>query len=119
MTSKAEHGKLTYLGSAFAVLLFLVGGVQTARGEQAQWKKEWGKTIAAAKKEGKLVYHSGTSNEPVVRAFQKKYPEIKAIRMLTRGGSAAVQRLMAERRAGLYASDVLTIGGTSGSLLAT
>ena len=119
MTSKAKHGKLKYLGLAFAVLLFLVGGVQSARGQQAQWEKEWEKTIAAAKKEGKLVYHSGSTSEAFFRAFQKKYPEIKAIRMLTRGGSAAAQRLMAERRAGLYASDVLVIGGTSGSMLAT
>ncbi len=119
MTSKAEHGKLKNLGSAFAVLLFLVGGVQSARGQQAQWEKEWERTIAAAKKEGRLVYHAGSTSEAFVRAFQKRFPEIKATRMLTRGGSAAAQRLMAERRAGLYASDVLIIGGTSGSMLAT
>jgi len=76
MTSKAKHGKLKYLGLAFAVLLFLVGGVQSARGQQAQWVKEWEKTIAAAKKEGKLVYHSGSTSEAFFRAFQKKYPQI-------------------------------------------
>ena len=117
MISRTKSSRLKALGSVFGVLLFLVAGAETGRGEQAQWETEWEKTIAAAKKEGKLVYHSGSTSEAFFRAFQKKYPEIKVTRMLTRGGSAAAQRLMAERRAGLYASDVLVLGGTSGSNL--
>ncbi len=118
MISKAKHGKLKVLASAFSSFLFLVAGVDTSGGQQAQWEKEWKQTIAAAKKEGKLVYHAGSASAPYFREFQKRYPEIKAIRMLTRGGSAAAQRLMAERRAGLYASDILIMGGTSGTRLA-
>jgi len=90
----------------FGVLFFLIAGAEPGRGEQAQWEKEWEKTLAAANKEGKLVYHSGTTSEAFFQAFQKRFPKIKAIRMLTRGGSSAAQRLMAERRAGLYATDV-------------
>ncbi len=119
MISNVKNGKLRVLGSALGAFLFLVAGAETGQGQPAQWEKEWERTIAAAKKEGKLVYHSGSTSEAFVRAFQKRYPEIKAIRMLTRGGSAAAQRLMAERRAGLYAADILIIGGTSGSQLAT
>ncbi len=118
MISKAKHGKLKVLASAFSSFLFLVAGVDTSGGQQPQWEKEWKQTIAATKKEGKLIYHAGSASAPYFREFQKRYPEIKAIRMLTRGGSAAAQRLVAERRAGLYASDILIMGGTSGTRLA-
>ncbi len=40
------------------------------------------------------------------------------IRMLTRGGSAAHQRLMAERRARVYAADIVHLGKGSGGRLA-
>jgi len=119
LISKTKGSHLKALGSMFGVLFFLIAGAEPGRGEQAQWEKEWEKTLAAANKEGKLVYHSGTTSEAFFQAFQKRFPKIKAIRMLTRGGSSAAQRLMAERRAGLYATDVLIIGGTSGSRLAT
>ncbi len=118
MISKAKHGKLKVLASAFISFLFFVAGVDTRGEQQPQWEKEWNQTIAAAKKEGKIVYHSGNAIEPVFREFQKRYPEIKTVRMLTQGGSAAAQRLMAERRAGLYAADILVLGGTSGTRLA-
>ena len=118
MISKAKNGKLKVLASALSSILFFVAGVEVVLGQQPQWKKGWERTIAAAKKEGKLVYHAGSASENYFREFQNRYPEIKAIRMLTRGGSAASQRLMAERRAGLYAADVLVLGSTSGSRLA-
>lgn len=118
MIRKVKNGKFKVLASAFSSILFLVAGVETGRGQQRQWEKEWDSTVSTAKEEGKLVYHAGSGSEPYFREFRKRYPEIKAIRMLTRGGSAAAQRLMAERRAGLYAADVLILGGTSGSGLA-
>jgi iron(III) transport system substrate-binding protein len=82
------------------------------------WEKEWEATIRAAKKDGKLVFHSGNSVEPYFREFEKKFPEIKATRMLTQGGSAAHERLIAERRAGVYVADIVHLGAGSGSLLA-
>ncbi len=118
MNSKAMHGKLKVLTSAFISFLFVVAGADISGGQQLQWEKEWNQTIAAAKKEGKIVYHSGNSIEPVFREFQKRYPEIKTVRMLTRGVSDAAQRLMAERRAGLYATDVMVFGGSAGTGLA-
>ncbi len=117
MVSKAKNGRLTVLASVFSSFLFLVAGVETGAGQQPQWEKEWERTIAAAKKEGKLIY-TGRSVAPFFQEFQKRYPEIKTIRMLTQGGRATGQRLMAERRAGLYAADVLFLGGTSGTQLA-
>jgi iron(III) transport system substrate-binding protein len=119
MTGEVQNRRLKVLISFFNILLFLAAGVEVGLGQQPQWEKEWERTIAAGKKEGKLVYHAGSASAPYFREFQKRYPEIKATRMLTRGGSAAAQRLMAERRAGLYASDILIMGSGSGLRLAS
>src|SRR5262245_28734134 len=102
-----------------AIVMFLVIG-SFARGQEqgGDWEKRWQKTIQAAKSEGKLVYHSGNSSEPYFQEFEKKFPEIKTTQILTRGGSAAEQRLMAERRAGVYLADVVHLGAGSGSGLA-
>jgi len=87
-------------------------------GQTGDWEKEWKMTIQAAKKEGKLVYHSGNAAEAYFREFRKKFPEIRTVRMLTRGGSAAHQRLMAERRARVYVADLVHLGKGSGGRLA-
>jgi iron(III) transport system substrate-binding protein len=86
--------------------------------QSGDWQKKWQTTIQAAKNEGKLLYHSGNSTEPYFHEFQKKFPEIKATRMLTQGGSAAHERLIAERRAGVYMADIVHLGAGSGSMLA-
>jgi iron(III) transport system substrate-binding protein len=88
-------------------------------GQSGEWEKEWKVTIQAAKKEGELVFHSGNSAEPYFHEFHKKFPEIKVTRMLTQGGSAAEQRLMAERRAGVYVTDIVHLGVGAGSRLAS
>jgi iron(III) transport system substrate-binding protein len=97
--------------------LVISAPAQTA-GQSKDWEKEWEMTIQAAKKEGKLAFHSGNSVEPYFHEFQKKFPEIKVTRMLTQGGSAAHERLIAERRAGVYVTDIVHLGAGSGSLLA-
>src|SRR5262245_44853583 len=88
-------------------------------GQSGDWQKEWKVTIQAAKKDRALVFHSGNSAEPYFHEFQKKFPEIKPTRMLTQGGSAAEQRLIAERRAGVYAADIVHLGEGSASRLAS
>jgi iron(III) transport system substrate-binding protein len=87
--------------------------------QSGDWDKEWKMTMQAAKKEGKLVFHSGNSVEPCFNEFQKKFPEIKVTRMLTHGGSSAHERLIAERRAGVYVADIVHLGAGSGSMLAS
>ncbi len=104
--------------TAILGLFLVISSPAQAQGQSGSWKKEWEKTIQAAKKEGKLVYHSGNSVEIYFHEFQKKFPEIKTVRMLTRGGSAAHHRLMAERRARVYASDIVHLGKGSGGRLA-
>ena len=106
----------------FATLLssFLIIGAPARSAEQnTEWEKEWKATIQAAKKEGKLVFHSGNSVEPYFHEFEKKFPEIHVTRTLTQGGNAAHERLMAEQRAGIFVADIVHLGAGSGSLLAS
>jgi ABC-type Fe3+ transport system substrate-binding protein len=101
----------------FISFLVISSPAQTQE-QSGDWEKEWQRTIQAAKNEGKLVHHSGNSAEPYFQEFQKKFPAIKVTRTLTQGGSVAEQRLMAERRAGVYVADIVHLGAGSGSRLA-
>ena len=71
--------------AACAVLLLLA----EARA-QSDWKKEWEKTIEAAKKEGQVnVYIGGWEAVLESGAFQKAYPEIKVTWVGGRAGEIA------------------------------
>ena len=105
----------------FAAILssfLVIGSPAQSAGQSADWEKEWKMTIQAGKKEGKLVFHSGNTVEPFFYEFEKKFPEIKVSRMLTQGGSAAHERIMAEQRAGIFVADIVHLGAGSGSALA-
>jgi len=94
--------------AACAVLLLLADAHA-----QSDWKKEWEKTVEAAKKEGQLnVYIGGWEAVVESGAFQKAYPEIKVTWVGGRGGEAA-KRILAERRAGKFIADVSSEGITS------
>ena len=91
--------------AACAVLLLLA----EARA-QSDWKKEWEKTIDAAKKEGQVnVYIGGWETVLESGAFQKAYPEIKVTWVGGRAGEIA-KRILAERRAGKFLADVSSEG---------
>src|SRR5438445_11936854 len=80
---------------------------------QSDWKKEWEKTIEAAKKEGQVnVYIGGWEAVVESGAFQKAYPEIKVTWVGGRAGETA-KRILAERRAGKFLADVSSEGITS------
>jgi iron(III) transport system substrate-binding protein len=77
---------------------------------QSDWKKEWEKTIEAAKKEGQVnVYIGGWEAVLESGAFQKAYPEIKVTWVAGRAGETAT-RILAERRAGKFLADVNSEG---------
>jgi iron(III) transport system substrate-binding protein len=79
----------------------------SASAEEA-WQADWDKTVAAAKKEGKLsLYMRGY--DAVLRDFSRKYPEIKPV-AVTGEGAALGQRILTERRAEKYLAD-LYVGG--------
>jgi ABC-type Fe3+ transport system substrate-binding protein len=79
------------------------------------WKKKWDRTVAAAKKEGKVVvWGPGGSliRKAATREFEKDFPGIKVEFTGGRGTSAAT-KLRAERDSGLYSADVFINGVTT------
>ncbi len=79
---------------------------------QSDWKKEWEKTLAAAKKEGQVVIYI-YRYERLLQDFNKEYPGIKIVSVAGRG-TELTTRIMSERRAGKYIVDVYS-GGTNGN----
>ena len=78
------------------------------------WQAEWDRIVAAARQEGSVVVNGpagDTIRRAMVDGFQKAHP---GITVEWTGGAAPemVAKMEAERRAGLYAVDVL-IAGTS------
>jgi len=106
--------------SLISVLIILAAanlilpGVAYGADAKPGWQAEWERTLQTARKEGKVVIYSGSNSnwEAVFREFQKKYPEIKVVHVTSGSGSDLAQRIMTERRAGRYLSD-LFIGGAS------
>lgn len=97
-----------------STLSFLALTVAPAAAAQGQREAEWAKTLAAARKEGRLavfLYQRGNI-EAAVKAFEKKYPEIP----VTTASVAAAEtgpRIMAERRAGKFLWDACICGPTT------
>jgi len=93
------------------VIFFAVLAAAGSAGAQSDGgKKEWEKTVEAAKKEGQLnVYIGGWEAVIESGAFQKAYPEIKVTIVGGRGGETA-KRILAERRAGKFIADVSSEG---------
>ncbi len=84
-------------------LFFCCVGSGTASGD---WKRDWEKTLEAAKKDEQItVYHTTGPFDSLFRQFQKQYPAIKVTGITGRGNQLA-PRIMAERRAGKYLADV-------------
>ena len=80
---------------------------------RADWKAEWDKVVAAAKKEGKVAVAGppGEAYRDALTAFQKAYPNVK-VEYFGSTGSKFAPRALAERRSGQYLWDV-HIGGTT------
>src|SRR5688572_9638382 len=72
----------------------------------SSWETEWRKTIEAAKKEGQLtVSHTRGPFDQVFGEFSKRHPGIKIVSISGRGGDL-ISRIMAERRAEKYVTDI-------------
>jgi len=86
-------------------------------GADDSWQTKWGKTVAAARKEGRVNLY--ITNWGIIlrdKSFEKAYPGIKVVGVTGRG-SQIRQRILTERRAGKYIADVIS-GGTSTTLIA-
>lgn len=75
------------------------------------WEEEWNKIVAAGKKEGRVVLYSTVgvdARTALGEAFTKKYGiQLEGI---SGAGAQMTQKLLFERKAGLYLADV-SIGG--------
>ncbi len=101
-------------GLAVLVLLGIIGEALAQSDPSYRpadgWKKEWEKTVEAAKKEGQVtIYIGGWGAVLDAGVFQKAYPDIKVVGITGRGGEIA-KRILAERRAEKYLADVSSEG---------
>lgn len=95
-----------------AAALGCVGSPVTVRAMTMD-SPEWQALIAAAKAEGELSIAASSSRDydPVYAEFAKKFG-IKTV-ISYGGGSEHADRILAERRAGIYAVDVGHVGGNT------
>lgn len=81
--------------------------------QPADWQKTWDETLAAARKEGKVVVLG--SPDPIVRsavipAFSKRFSGINIEYIATPSSGQAASRIRLERSAGVYSVDVYLSG---------
>ncbi len=107
---------LLYLGvltSGVLLGVFFLKAQPAFSGEaKPTWKAEWERTLAAVRKEGRLDIYLSSSLNPVVKQFNKAYPQIKTVTRMSMWFQEA-QRVMTERRAGKYLLDLFTTGPTT------
>lgn len=75
---------------------------------KSDWEQEWEKTLAAGRKEGDVIIYSALGGEPLSilrQAFIKKYGI--ELQYVTGRGPEIAEKLLSERRAGLYYVDVM------------
>ena len=106
--------------SALCVCLtaFLIASFSSTSSAQSKpdWQQRWEKTLAAAKKEKRVVVW-GPPGEPIREAmtsgFKKAFPDIVIEYSGARGGEQAT-RIKAERDGSVYSVDVMLSGTTTG-----
>ena len=92
--------------------MFCLPASEVKAAEMASWKETWEKVTQGAKKEGELRLYCSDDYVAVFAEFQKKYPDIKLVTVSARGAEL-VTRIMAERRAEQYVSDMVITGPSS------
>lgn len=87
---------------------------QTTVSQLQGWEKGWNATLAEAKKEGKVVVYS-TSGSEVRIAFNRVFTQKYGIDldMVVAKGAEVSNKVLSERRAGLYMTDVYVGGSTT------
>jgi len=104
----AWQGKIA-IGFLTAIFLFLARS--PAEAAQADWKRDWEQTLAAAKKEGQVnvyIYRY----ERLLQDFKREFPGINVVAVTGRGNEMT-SRIIAERRGGKFIADVYSGGSNS------
>jgi iron(III) transport system substrate-binding protein len=98
--------------SAAALILLVLGFIESGSA-QSDWKAAWDRTLAAAKKEGRLNLYVGRYGQPQLLAeFSKEFPEIKLVTVNGTGNQLAL-RILAEVRSGKPIADIYSGGANS------
>jgi iron(III) transport system substrate-binding protein len=95
----------------FSVLVFSLMFASAAAAQPSDWKKTWDETLAAARKEGKVVVSGPPSQElrqAMPAAFKQRYGI--TLEFLAGRGSETATKLRAERQAGVMTVDVAIAG---------
>lgn len=98
---------------ACGLLLWLCLSTAHAGESKSSSESEWSRVLEAAKKEGQLtISHTRGPFDQVFADFSKRHPAIKIVSIAGRGGDL-ISRIMAERRAEKYVTDIYL--GSSGT----
>lgn len=94
-----------------SVLLFSLMFMSAAAAQPSDWKKTWDETLAAARKEGKVVV-SGPPSQELRQALPPAFKQRYGITLEYLGGrsSETATKLRAERQAGVLTVDVMIAG---------
>jgi iron(III) transport system substrate-binding protein len=71
--------------------------------------ESWDDVVAAAKKEGRVVFYNNLQPngiEPLLQKFRSAYPDIK-VEQIRLGSNALIERFQTEQTAGRYIADVM------------
>jgi iron(III) transport system substrate-binding protein len=94
------------------IAIFILALAAEVFAAQLDWRADWERTVAAAKKEGQVnvyIYRY----ERLLQDFKREFPGINVVSVTGRGNELTT-RIMTERRAGKYIGDVYS-GGTGGN----
>jgi iron(III) transport system substrate-binding protein len=107
----AWPASLAALALVFGV--FTMVRIANAAAAKPTWQAAWEKTVAAAKKEGRLNLYVGRyGSEPLLNEFRKEFPEIKLV-TVNGSGSSLGTRIIAELRAGNVVADLFSGGANT------
>ncbi len=113
-----SHSRRTVVKSIGLLILFITLIFSAQVEAQNDWQAEWGKTVAAAKKEGRVVIYHGSDTDVVFESFQKKYPEIKFVSVTGPSGPSGISsRILMEQRSGKFLGDLYILGATTGYMV--
>lgn len=98
---------------AMSFAFFLGEKIADAADATPAWQTVWEKTVAAAKKEGRLNFYVGRyGTEPLLNEFRKEFPEIQLVTVNGTGNSLGT-RIIAEIRAGKFVADLFSGGANT------
>ena len=100
------------------ILLVILSWVSSALSldaadNRSNWQAQWDKTVAAAKKEGRLNFYVGRyGSEKLLAEFNKEFPEIK-VTSTNGAGNSLGTRIISEARTGTMLADLYSGGAVT------